>query len=86
MRKSVILHKYNNTLSEAFECHIGVFQGDSLSTLILSLYVNDLEDYMVLNGCKGRDIGCLNLFLERKREREREKGMIERYSGGKECK
>jgi len=28
--------KYNNTLSEAFECHLGVFQGDSLSLLIFS--------------------------------------------------
>ena len=42
--------KFYNTLSEAFECHLGVFQGDSLSPLIFSLHVNDLEDYMVLNG------------------------------------
>ena len=49
--------EYNNTLSEAFECHLGVFQGDLLSPLIFSLYVNDLEDYMVLNGCTGIDIG-----------------------------
>ena len=31
--------KFNNTLSETFECHLGVFQGDSLSPLIISLYV-----------------------------------------------
>jgi len=55
--------KYNNTLSEAFECHLGVFQGDSLSPLVFSLYVNDLEDYMVLNGYKGIDTGCVKLFL-----------------------
>jgi len=30
--------------------------------LIFSLYVNDLEDYMVLNGYKGLDIG-FKLFL-----------------------
>jgi len=53
--------EYNHTLSEAFECHLGVFQGDSLSPLIFSLHVNDLKDYMVLNSCK--DTGCVRLFL-----------------------
>ena len=54
---------FNNTLSEAFECHLGVCQGDLSSPLIFSLYVNDLEDYVVLNGCKGIDIGIVKLFL-----------------------
>ena len=54
---------FNNTFSEAFECHLGVCQGDLSSPLIFSLYDNDLEDYVVLNGCKGIDKGCLKLFF-----------------------
>ena len=37
--------KHNNELSEAFNCYVGVFQGDCLSVFSFSIYVNDLEQF-----------------------------------------
>jgi len=40
-----LLVKHNNELSEAFNCYVGVFQGDCLSVFSFSIYVNDLEQF-----------------------------------------
>jgi len=52
--------KHTNELSEAFNCYVGVFQGECLPFLC-SIYVNDLEEYFILNKFKGIDLGLLNL-------------------------
>ena len=55
--------KYNNTISEDFECCLGVRQGESLSPFLFSMYLNDIEEYYILNGFEGIDLGILKLFL-----------------------
>ena len=38
--------KLNNKLSNSFNCNIGVRQGDNLSPLLFSLFINDFEEYL----------------------------------------
>jgi hypothetical protein len=62
--KNVKAHvKYNNDNSESFDCYLGIRQGDSLSPFIFSMYINDLEDELVIKGFEGIDIGMLKLYL-----------------------
>ena len=46
--KSCIAHKSKK--SDFFDCQIGLRQGENLSPLLFSLYVNDLENYLLSNG------------------------------------
>ena len=55
--------KYNNLLSEEFICCLGVRQGESLSPFLFSMYLNDIEEYFMLNNFEGIDLDVLKLFL-----------------------
>ncbi|XP_052772033.1 uncharacterized protein LOC128211362 isoform X1 [Mya arenaria] len=56
--------KMHNTISkDDFTCMLGVRQGESLSPFLFSMYLNDIEEYYMLNGFDGIDIGMLKLFL-----------------------
>ena len=55
--------KHNNITSDVFFSNIGVRQGECLSLFLFSMYLNDLEETIILNGAKGIDIGMLKLFL-----------------------
>ena len=37
----------NGFSSDLFTCNVGVRQGESLSPFLFSLYINDLEDYLL---------------------------------------
>ena len=39
-----------NIKSEYFASNVGVRQGENLSPLLFSLYINDLEEYLLDNG------------------------------------
>ena len=39
--------KYNNSLSDDFECYLGVRQGEYLSPFLFSMYLNDIEETFV---------------------------------------
>ena len=55
--------KYQNRLSENFECYLGVRQGESLSPFLFSMYLNDIEDEFYMSGIEGIDIHHIKLFL-----------------------
>ena len=39
--------KINGMSSEFFNCNIGVRQGENLSPFLFSLYINDLEEFLL---------------------------------------
>lgn len=47
---SVILE---NDISESFPCNKGIRQGDGLSPLLFSIFMNDLPAFLKTSGCKG---------------------------------
>ena len=55
--------KYNGTLSESFKLSIGLMQGEALSPILFSLYVNDLESAYTNSSCDSYTLEYLNLFL-----------------------
>jgi len=53
-----------NTLTDLFPCNKGMMQGDGLSPVLFSLFMNDLPRYFVQNKCPGvvlgnRSLNCL---------------------------
>ena len=55
--------RHNNILSESFSCNIGVRQGECLSPFLFCMYINDLEEELIIKGARGIDIGVSNLYL-----------------------
>ena len=55
--------KYNGSLSETFDCYLGVRQCECLSPFLFSIYINDVERELINRDAKGVDIGLIKLFL-----------------------
>ena len=49
--KSLI--KMNNKTSDFFNCNVGVRQGENLSPFLFSLFINDLEDFLIARDVNG---------------------------------
>jgi hypothetical protein len=45
--------KYNNSMSSFFKCNAGVRQGENLSPLLFSLFLNDFEAHLRRDGVNG---------------------------------
>ena len=55
---------FNGNNSDYFNCNNGLRQGENLSPFLFALYLNDLEEFMVLNNVEGTK--CVNDELEDK--------------------
>ena len=51
------------SITESFDSTLGVRQGESLSSVLFSMYVNDLEMSLRNNGSTGIDIGFMKLVV-----------------------
>ena len=54
--------RVNGVLSDQFDCHLGVRQGESLSPFLFSLFVNDMEQELKDKGINGISIDDLKLY------------------------
>ena len=54
----------NGEHSDYFQCHQGLTQGEHLSPIIFSLYLNDLENYLSVNGASCLEINVNNVYLK----------------------
>jgi hypothetical protein len=48
--KSCVIDNSRNQ-SEFFACNVGVRQGENLSPFLFAIYLNDMEEYFIENGC-----------------------------------
>ena len=55
--------KYCNKLGNEFYCKLGVRQGECLSPLLFSMYLNDIEEQFVLSGFEGLDVNMFKIFM-----------------------
>ena len=55
--------KFNNQTGNDFSCRLGVRQGECLSPLLFSLFLNDIEETFIQSGLEGLDIDMFKLFL-----------------------
>lgn len=55
--------RFNNKLSEEFYCFLGVRQGESLSPFLFSMFLNDIEEHLVLNGFNGIEMYMTKMFI-----------------------
>ena len=59
--KSIV--KFNNEKSKDFVCHTGVRQVEWLSPFLFSMFINDLEEELILKNIEGLDFDYFKLFL-----------------------
>ena len=50
-------------MGDEFYCGLGVRQGECLSPLLFSLFLNDIEDHFVQSGIEGLDIEMVKVFM-----------------------
>ena len=55
--------KYDNKLGNEFFCSLGVRQGECLSPLLFSLFLNDLEETFVTEGYNGLDVNMFKICM-----------------------
>ena len=61
--KVKICVKFDGCLSDYFESRVGLFQGEVLSPILYSLYVNDCEIHFIRENCPAIDFNLISVFL-----------------------
>ena len=55
--------KYCNKIGNEFYCKLGVRQGECLSPLLFSMYLNDIEEQFILSGYEGLDVDMFKILI-----------------------
>ena len=55
--------QFCNKLGNEFPCSLGVRQGECLSPILFSLYLNDIEEQFINSDIEGIDVDMFKLFL-----------------------
>ena len=55
--------KYQNQLSDEYDCVLGVRQGECLSPFLFSIFLNDIEETFILKGANSLSVDTFKLFL-----------------------
>ena len=55
--------KFCNKIRNEFFCSLGVRQGECLSPLLFSLFLNDIEEQFILSGFHGIDLNMFKMFM-----------------------
>lgn len=55
--------KVDNKLGNEFYCSLGVRQGECLSPLLFSLFLNDIEEQFIQHGMEGLDTDIIKIFM-----------------------
>ena len=52
-----------NSLSDLFDCNVGLLQGETISLILFSLFVNDIELFLLENTDECFTLGQLSIYL-----------------------
>lgn len=55
--------KLNGQLSSYYDLHVGLMQGEALSPIMFSLFINDLENELTGSNCQSYQLQMINLFI-----------------------
>ena len=50
-------------MGNEFYCNLGVRQGECLSPLLFSLFLNEIEEHFIISGAEGLDIHMFKTFM-----------------------
>ena len=55
--------KLDGKLSAMFDLHVGLLQGESLSPILFSLFINDIESELINSNWQSYQLQLINLFI-----------------------
>ena len=55
--------KFCNEIGNEFFCSLGVRQGECLSPILFSLFLNDIEEQFIVSGFEGIELNMFKLFM-----------------------
>ena len=56
--------KFCNKLGSEFFCQLGVRQGECISPMLFSLFLNDIEEQFIMSGIEGLDVNLFKVLMQ----------------------